>query len=175
LLLAPFRKFAHNPERILGPHIRAGMTVLDVGCAMGFFSLPLARMVGAQGKVVCIDVQERMLRALHRRAVKAGLADRIVEHLATSGSLGLAEFEAGIDFALVFAVVHEVPDAPGLFAEVLKALRPGARCLVAEPIFHVREAAFEVTLAAAREKGLELVERPRIARSRAALLTKPGG
>jgi ubiquinone/menaquinone biosynthesis C-methylase UbiE len=33
------------------------MSVLDVGCGMGFFSLPLAKLVGGTGKVVCVDLQ----------------------------------------------------------------------------------------------------------------------
>lgn len=48
------------------------MTVLDVGSAMGFFSLPMAEMVGPGGKVVCIDVQLKMLQVLRRRAVEGG-------------------------------------------------------------------------------------------------------
>jgi hypothetical protein len=40
----------HNPEEILRPFVATGMTVLDIGSAMGFFTLPLARMVGPNGR-----------------------------------------------------------------------------------------------------------------------------
>lgn len=55
----------------------SGMTILEVGSGMRFFTLPMARMVGPRGTVVCLDVQPEMLDALRRRAAKAGLADRI--------------------------------------------------------------------------------------------------
>jgi len=37
----PFRRFFHNPEKMLGSYVSRGMTVLDVGCGMGFFSIGL--------------------------------------------------------------------------------------------------------------------------------------
>ena len=40
LLASPLRKLLQNPERILAPCVHEGMTVVDIGCAMGFFSLP---------------------------------------------------------------------------------------------------------------------------------------
>ena len=55
LLASPVRKLIQNPKKLLSPYVEEGMTVLDAGCAMGFFSLPMARMVGPNGKVICGD------------------------------------------------------------------------------------------------------------------------
>jgi 2-polyprenyl-3-methyl-5-hydroxy-6-metoxy-1,4-benzoquinol methylase len=33
-----FRHLFHNPEKMLGSYVSKGMTALDVGCGMGFFS-----------------------------------------------------------------------------------------------------------------------------------------
>jgi len=71
LLISPLRRLFHNPEEILSPFVTTGMTVLDIGAAMGFFTLPLAGMVGPNGKVVSVDVQEKMLRSLQKRALKS--------------------------------------------------------------------------------------------------------
>jgi ubiquinone/menaquinone biosynthesis C-methylase UbiE len=173
LLLCPFRGFAHDPTKILGPHVREGMTVLDLGCAMGFFSLPLARMVGRSGKVICVDIQEKMLSKLAARAGKAGLSERILAVRATERSLGLQDWHGSVDFALAFAVAHEVPDQPRLFREISAALKPGAPLLVAEPALHVRQRSFEASLSHAQDAGLHLSGRPRVPRSHAALLVGP--
>jgi len=174
LLASPLRRLLQDPEKILGPWVEPGMMALDVGCAMGFFSLPLAKMVGEKGKVVCVDLQEKMLRSLRKRALKAGLAGRIIPRLCGENSLTLKEFEEKIDFALVFAVIHEVPDARGFFSEIWKAMKSGSRSLLAEPKWHVSAEEFETTLSIAGEKGLQLVDRPRIAMSHSALLAKKG-
>lgn len=171
-LLNPLRRFRHNPDRILAPFVAAGMTVLDIGPGMGFFSLPLARMTGARGRVICVDVQEKMLRALERRAAAAGMAERIATRLCTSSSLRLDDLSGKIDFVLAFAMVHEVPDPARLFAEISRALKPGACCLVAEPKGHVSAREFEASLALAGENGLGTAETLHISASRAVLLKK---
>ena len=111
LLLNPLRRLAQNPQKMLAPYIEPGSIALDVGCAMGFFSLDMARMVGADGKVVCVDLQPKMIKALVRRATKAGLIDRIDPRVCDRSGLGLEDLGGTVDFALAFALVHEVPDA----------------------------------------------------------------
>ena len=70
-------------------------------------------------------------------------------------------------------IEFEVPDAAGLLAQVLAALAPGGRLLVAEPRGHVSEQAFAESIDSALELGFELTERPGIAHSQAVLMTKP--
>jgi SAM-dependent methyltransferase len=148
------------------------MVAMDVGCAMGFFSLDMARMVGPEGKVVCVDVQQKMIDALVRRATKAGVIDRIDPRVCDKAGLGLEDLGGSVDFALAVAVVHEVPDAEAFFQQIHAALRPGGKCLIAEPKGHVSKQAFEDTIAAAQRAGLEPGERPEIRRSHAAVLSR---
>jgi len=172
LLANPLRKLFQNPERILGPHVREGMRTLDIGCAMGFFSLPLARMVGPSGRVLCVDMQERMLRVLEERAHKAGVRDVIETRLCDKGGLGLEEIGDPMDFALACYVVHEVPDASAFFAQVRDVLKTGGRMLVLEPQGHVSREAFRRMVAVAQRNGLHAVDEPGVRRSRSALLEK---
>jgi ubiquinone/menaquinone biosynthesis C-methylase UbiE len=173
LLLCPFRRFGQNPDKILAPYVGSGMTVLEVGPGMGYFTLPMARMVGPTGKIVCVDTQEQMLAAVRRRAAKAGLADRVEARACPPTALNIDDLAGQVDFVLLFAVAHEVPDVARLFAEVAQAMKPGARCLLAEPRLHVTVQEFDRTLAAAAQHGLHVVDRPRIRASHTAVLS-PG-
>ena len=172
LLASPLRKLVQNPKRILEPHVEPGMTVLDVGSAMGFFSLPLARLVGPGGKVLAVDAQAGMINALRKKAKRAGLLDRLEPRLCSSTSLDLTGYQGRIDFALAFAVVHEVPDPSNLFRELYDLLKPNGRLLLVEPRGHVPPKIFETTVAAAKQTGFKDLDRPRIRRSLAALLKK---
>jgi ubiquinone/menaquinone biosynthesis C-methylase UbiE len=139
---------------------------------MGYFSLPLARLVGSKGKVVCVDLQEKMLKTLIKRARKAGLADRIETRVCPEDSLCLDNLKETIDFALAFAVVHEVPDAEAFFSETFQCIKPGGSLLLAEPKGHVTKPKFEETISLAEGKGFGQSGRPKIRSSHAVLLQK---
>ncbi|RPI62333.1 MAG: class I SAM-dependent methyltransferase, partial [Planctomycetaceae bacterium] len=128
--------------------------VLEPGCGMGYFTLPLARMVGPAGRVIVVDIEPRMLAVLARRAHKAGLSERIVIRPAEPEKLGISDLSGAIDVALLIHTVHEMPNAGALFAEILQALKPGGQVLVIEPKGHVSAAEFSKTAAKAEKTGL---------------------
>lgn len=171
-LASPLRRLSYNPAQILSPYVREGMTVLEPGPGMGFFTLELARLVGPSGRVVAVDIQPRMLAELKRRAAKAGLRPRIELRLAQPDSMGIAGLEGVVDFVLAFATVHEMPSAGAFFEQSAEALRPGATLLLAEPAGHVKPELFDAELKAAAGAGLRVADHPLIRRSHAALLTK---
>ncbi len=165
----PLRKLFQNPHKMLSPYVKAGDTVLDVGCGMGYFTLSLARLVGAEGKVIAADLQEEMLAGLRRRAQRQGLLERIGFQLSEPDQIGVTE---PIDFALAFWMVHEVKRPDLFFGEICAYLREGGTCLVAEPLIHVSESGFESSISVAEAAGFDLAGRPKISLSRAALLLK---
>jgi ubiquinone/menaquinone biosynthesis C-methylase UbiE len=167
------RRWLQDPGTILAPFVSEGMIVLEPGPGMGFFTLELARRVGPKGRVLAIDVQPKMLAGLIKRATKAGLADRIEPRLPKGECLGLEDYAGRVDFALAFAVIHEVSNPSLLFRDIRNALRPGGRLLVAEPAGHVRGEAFEVSVYQARNAGLVIEGRPIIRRSHTAVLVCP--
>ena len=170
LLASPLRNLLQDPEEIVRPYVGEGMCVLDVGCGMGFFSLPLAKLVGEKGRVVCIDLQEKMIKGLVARAKKAGLTGRIDVRICDQSSLGVRDLAGKIDFALAFALVHEVPDKERLFAEMYDTMKPTGKLLMAEPRGHVSKIDFERTVSLVQSAGFEVIGYPEIWRSHAVLL-----
>lgn len=172
LLASPIRRMMHNPDRILQSYVQPGMRVLNVGSAMGYFTLPMARLVGVQGRVVAVDLQEKMIRSLLRRAKRAGLASQIETSICSSTSLGIDDLDGSMGFALAFAVLHEMPDIGSALASIARSLRPGAQLLIAEPAGHVTLEEFQQTLEFAYRAGLVSKGSPAIKRSLTALLQK---
>lgn len=172
LLASPIRRVFQNPDEILSPYVRPGMTVLEPGPGMGFFTVPIARMVGENGCVHVLDVQKEMLDGLERRAKKAGLSSRINPRLVKPDSMDIADLTGKIDLVCAFALVHEMPSSDRFFSEASAALRPHGILLLAEPAGHVSSAEFETELEAANRHGLRLLSRPTVRRSRAAVLKK---
>ena len=165
------RRLMHPAKHIVGRFIREGDTVIDIGCGPGYFSIPMARLVGKTGRVIAVDLQEEMLVMLREKAEKEGLSSVIEIRNAEPSTLNFGCRE-GADFALAFYVMHELPDIPRAFCEVAEALRPGVRMLVAEPSMHVSAGDYQETCRFADEAGFDVVERPRILFSRSVVLEK---
>jgi ubiquinone/menaquinone biosynthesis C-methylase UbiE len=172
LLASPLRRLWQDPKAILRPYAREGAVVLEPGPGMGFFTLELAEAVGARGRVVAVDVQPRMLVALRRRADRKGLASRIDAREVKGEHLPVDDLKETVDFVLLFAMVHEVPNQAVFWGDIAGTLKLGGKTLIAEPAGHVNKEAFAATLEEARRAGLVAEAGPRIARTHTALLTK---
>jgi len=172
VLASPLRRLAYSPSEILASYVHEGMTVLEPGPGMGFFTLELARRVGASGRVVAVDIQPKMIARLKRRAAKAGLLERIDIRLAAPDTMGIKDLSGRVDFTLAFAVVHEMPAAGPFFAEAATASKPGGLMLLAEPRGHVTDAQLADELEWASKAGFVAADRPSIPRSHAVLLKK---
>ncbi len=167
----PLRRLVHDPVAMLRPYVRPGMTCLDLGCGMGYFTMGLARLTGPAGRVAAVDLQEKMLARLTRRAARAGLTGVIQPRRCAPDDLGLSDLAGAADFALCFWMLHEVPEPARFLAQVHAAMKPGGRLLVSEPKMHVKRDAFEAELELARAGGWALGERPAIWGSLSAVLT----
>lgn len=171
-LISPLRRLQVNPAKLLSPFVGEGMTVLEPGPGMGFFTLPLARLVGSRGRVVAVDTQPKMIRKLKRRLAKAGLQPQVDVRLVEADSMGVSDLRGTVDFILAVAVVHEMPAAGPFFAQASAAAKAGARLLLVEPAGHVKAEEFEGELCDAAQAGFQVLERPHIRGSQAALLQK---
>ena len=163
----PLRRLIHSPPRVLGSYVKEGMTVMDLGCGMGHFSIGMARLVGSTGRVIAVDLQQKMLDVMERRVRRAGLSERILPHRCQADDIGINE---PIDFILAFWMVHEVPDQTKFFQQLKPLLTAEGKILIAEPKMHVRADDLERTLDIAQACGRRWIERPAINLSHSALL-----
>ncbi len=145
------RRILQPPQKILRKYVKQGDTVVDLGCGPGFFTIPMARLVGAEGAVVAVDLQPAMLAQVRRKAVRYGLTGRITCHACQPERIGLA---LAADFILAWYMVHETPDPGVFFGEVRSLLKTDGRLLVVEPKMHVSRAGFETQQAEAEAAGL---------------------
>ncbi|MBU0598640.1 class I SAM-dependent methyltransferase [Patescibacteria group bacterium] len=162
-----WRKWLHHPKKILKPYVREGMTVLDVGCGPGFFTIPLAEMVGQNGKVIATDIQQGMLDKVSSKINGTELENRVDLQLTPQDSLGVT---TPVDFVLAFYVLHELPDIEKFLREIKTILKPDGKILVTDPTFHVSKEEFARTLELIKRAGFTVISQPRIWFSRTALL-----
>ena len=162
-----FRRLFHNPMRIPGAYIAAGMTVIDLGCGPGYFTEALAKLVGEGGRVIAADLQQKMLDKVDRKIRGTELEGRVEKHLCQHDRIGISQ---KADFVLAFWMVHEVPDQKRMFRELKELLSPGGRIMVIEPKMHVTAREFNNMIDRIESAGLRIIERPKVALSRSVLL-----
>jgi len=162
------RRLIQNPQKILSPFISEGITVLDLGCGPGFFSIEIAKMVGDSGKVIAADLQEGMLEKVKHKIKGTYLEKRIKIHKCESQNTGVSE---KVDFVLCFYMIHEAPDVDNLFKELKSILKPNGKILIIEPKFHVSKKAFTEMINKIRKIKLEIIGAPKVFYSRTVLLT----
>jgi ubiquinone/menaquinone biosynthesis C-methylase UbiE len=163
------RKLIHNPGKMLKPFIKEGMTVMDLGCGPGFFTLEMARMVGKNGKVTAVDLQDGMLDIVREKVKNANLKNIVEFHNCTSNKIGLSKT---FDFILLFYMLHEVPDQLAFLQEVSSLCIPGGKVLIVEPKFHVAKNDFQKSKEIMIMIGNNVSDGPNIFLSRSVLLEK---
>jgi ubiquinone/menaquinone biosynthesis C-methylase UbiE len=163
------RGLLQNPRNIVSPYIKPGDTVIDVGPGMGFFTIPMAEIVGENGRVIAVDIQKKMLDHLMQRVENKGFSGKVSFHLSTPGN---ETPDVSADFILAFWMVHEVPDKEKFLYGLKNRLKQGGLMLIVEPKMHVTKESFEQTVGIAEKIGFKIKERPDVSLSRAVLLLK---
>lgn len=161
------RRWFQNPRRILEPYIQKGMTILDLGCGPGFFTIEIAHLLQGSGQVIAADLQEGMLGKLRKKITGTSLEKRIRLHRCSVERIGLEE---KVDFVLAFYMIHEVPDQESLFRELKTILKPEGRVLIVEPNFHVTKKAFGEMLVKIKNTGFKVINGPKMFLSRTVIL-----
>jgi len=109
--------------------VKKGQTVLDFGCGYGAYTIPVAVIVGEQGKVYALDKDKEALDALLQREESAGLKN--IDRMATSGELEIGLTNGSVDVVLLFDVFHsfyfpKTEDRRRLLVEIRRVIKPSA-------------------------------------------------
>jgi SAM-dependent methyltransferase len=132
ILHTPLRRLIHPVRPMLDLFgIRPGTTVLELGPGNGYFSIEAGRLLGAGGRLVCIDIQRPMLTDLRGRLAVAGVTNA---HPVLGDAHHLPLADASVDVAFLVTVLGEIPDRPRGLAELRRVLKPGGTLSITESL-----------------------------------------
>ena len=124
------RELEEDPDQAMRLiRVQRGSTVADLGAGSGYFTVRLARAVGAAGKVYAVDIQPGMLDLLQRAVTKARLTNVIPVLGAADDPRLPAE---SLDLVLMVDVYHELASPQVTLAHIMRALKPGGRLVLLE-------------------------------------------
>ena len=104
--------------------LRAGETVVDLGCGGGLDVFLAAQKVGPTGKAIGIDMTPAMISRARKNAGEGGFKN-VEFHLATIDKIPLPD--ASVDVVISNCVINLAPDKPAVFREIARILKPGGR------------------------------------------------
>ncbi len=125
VLLSDERRKWQDPLKISkAMGVGRGMTVADLACGPGFFTLPLASLVGEGGVVYAVDTSKTMLD--HLRATMAGSdTARTAVKVIQSDVCDTGIPSGSVDVALFANVLHDLQDKRAFLGEVKRICKPG--------------------------------------------------
>lgn len=160
ILSGPQRRLFQPPGRVIKRSaIRPGMDVLEVGPGNGAITVPLARLVGPDGSVVCLDLQPAMLRKLRARLARPASADIANVRTVCANAEKLPLADGSFDAVIFVEVLGEVPDKAAALKECLRVLRLRGLLAVTEMIVDPDYALPATVERLAREAGFRPVVR----------------
>ena len=115
--------FAHPSRNVLHFNVEAGMRVADLGAGSGHYVWPIAEIVGEQGKVYAVDVQQDLLKRIHNEAQKRGLKNVAIvwSDLEKPNATRLAD--GTVDLALVSNLLFQLEDKRAVLREAKRILK----------------------------------------------------
>jgi len=162
LLASPLRRLFENPNDMILPLLKPGDRVMELGPGLGFFTCPLAKALGNDGEIVCVDVQVSMLDRLAKRLERRGLRERVQMRQCRYDDLGLGGDTNAFDLVLALHVVHETPHTSETIQALAGCLKPGGKMLLVEPPGHCPTDLWLREIATAKASGLRRIAHPRL-------------
>ncbi len=121
------RRKWQNPEAILeNAGVQAGDIFIDLGCGFGFFALPAAKIVGPNGLVCGVDIDDEALKNLTERAKEAGLRNIRVKE-ARAEDINLCDHCANVAF--IGIALHDFEDPLKVLQNARNALKSSGRLI----------------------------------------------
>ena len=104
--------------------IENNKSILDFGCGVGNYTIPVAVMVGERGKVYAVDKNKKSLDELMQRAEKEGLKN--IKRIDVSEEIKVTLQNESVDVVLLFDIIHLVNNRKELLTEIYRVSKPKA-------------------------------------------------
>lgn len=124
-----------KPQEIIAYlKIGSGSHVADIGCHEGYMTVKLAHTVGSIGNVFAVDVDQGKLDKL-----SSHLKDRSIKNvIPVKGDYDNPMLSEALDAVVIIDTYHEMDAHDKILQHIIRALKPGGRLVICEPIAEAR-------------------------------------
>jgi ubiquinone/menaquinone biosynthesis C-methylase UbiE len=116
------RRLVSPPKKKVLKFISAGVAAADIGCGPGHFTIPMAELVGAKGKVYAADSDPKAIEILEAKTNREDFQGAVEAHVASAADLEFVP-DRSVDFAFANDVLCCMTDHAGAVAEIQRILK----------------------------------------------------
>ena len=120
------RRILAPPTKLVSQFVAPGNSVVDLGCGPGYFTIPMAELVGRDGRVFAVDFDPRAIERLERKKKEKGLAGVIESRTASAADVGFIPDES-VDFVLAHGLLCCMTDHVGALRQIERILKREGR------------------------------------------------
>jgi ubiquinone/menaquinone biosynthesis C-methylase UbiE len=122
-----------DPSIILGQlGISQGIEAADFGCASGYFTLPLAQLIGEKGMVHALDILPQALETVESKVKMLGLSNVTIKRVNLEKIGGSKLSDASMDWVIAKDMLFQNQQKEVILQEMHRVLRPTGKAFVAE-------------------------------------------
>jgi len=123
------RKLLPTEQTLINLGLHEGDIMADIGCGIGYFSIPASKIVGDSGKIFAMDILQEMLQDVEIK-VKENNISNIETVLTEENDLKLEDGK--ITIAFISNVLHEANEKESFLNDIRSILSPKGRIAIVE-------------------------------------------
>jgi len=159
ILESGFRKKIYPAEKLIeAAGIKAGMTVVELGCGPGVYTADFARAIGKEGKLYAVDVQQEMVDRLKRKLEKPENKDIGNIETRVASAYELPFQDESIDLVIMVGVLPEIPGKKKALKEIRRILKPSGILAICEGLLDPDYPLRRTTEKYCKQSGYKMVE-----------------
>lgn len=123
------RKVLPPEKTLINLGLHEGDTMADIGCGVGYFTIPAAEIVGGSGKIFAMDISSEMLKEVQSKIEKNNISN--IETVVTEENDLKIENDK-VSFAFISFVLHEADNKEKFLKEIRRIISPKGRIAIIE-------------------------------------------
>ena len=123
------RELLPPEQTLINLHLHKGDIFADIGCGIGYFSIPASKIVGENGKIFAMDILLEMLEDVEGKIKEYNITN-IETILTEENNLKLKDNE--VTFAFISNVLHEANEKEFFLTEIKRIISPKGKIAIVE-------------------------------------------
>lgn len=123
------RKILPPKQTLINLNLKEGDIMADIGCGIGYFTIPASKIVGESGKIFAMDISSEMLQDVEIKINEDSISN--IEPILTEEN-NLKLEDNAVTFAFISFVLHEADEKENFLSEIKRIISPEGKIAIVE-------------------------------------------